>query len=807
MKIRLPARKARDVGKNGFEPAPLESSEVIPERPKAAPPKRGGMALLVVAAVVLAGAGIWRVQARSQPAPLGPTATVTRGTLDLTVAGSGSVQPARTIDLPFQAGGQVKEVLVKPGAHVKTGDVLARLDTRDLELQVQQAAANLKSAQAHLDVAQHGSATPEDLAASQAQLAGAAAAVEKARTGNVTAADIANSAAALRSAQTQLQKTKNGNVTQADILSAQASVRSAEAALAKARGGGITATDISNAEAAVRGAEAALQKTKTGGVTPADIANAQAGLHSAQAKLQVVQQGATPEQMSAAQTRLRQAQESYQKTATSDSASKTNAEEAVNQAADTVRTSQTNYSTAFWDNQQAQNGIDPKTGKSFVSEKLDPPTQQQQYATALHTAELQLSQSQSRLEQAKVTYESAKQQEVTDLANAQAQVDDAQVQLNELSKGPKSTDLAQAQAGVDQAQAQLDKLLQGGNPADIRQSQAQLDQARGQLTKLLAGGNPADIRQAQSQLDQARAQLMKLQQGGTAADIAIAQDSVAQAQAQFQKAQQGGSAADIKQAQSQLDQTKAAMEKLTAPAAEPDIATAQAGVDQASAALEAAKLNLDHGTLVAPFDGIVGTVSIVPGSIASASTAAMTLNDQSSLHIDLNMSESDVGRLQAGQSVKLTFDALAGTTVAGTVEAIAPTSTVQQNVVTYLVQVTFDPGATPVKLGMSATATITVQQVKDALLVPGRAIQTQGRDRTVQVLYGGATQPIAVHVDVGATNGTLTEITGCTDTGNQCLKEGDQLVLPTSTTTRTGQTTGGANRTGAGLFFGGNGGR
>jgi multidrug efflux pump subunit AcrA (membrane-fusion protein) len=132
---------------------------------------------------------------------------------------------------------------------------------------------------------------------------------------------------------------------------------------------------------------------------------------------------------------------------------------------------------------------------------------------------------------------------------------------------------------------------------------------------------------------------------------------------------------------------------------------------------------------------------------------------------------------------------------------------VQQNVVTYLVQVKFNPGATPVKLGMTANTDITVQQVKNVLLVPNRAIQTQGQNHSVQVIYSGSKLPINVAIQTGATNGTETEVVGCTDTGSQCLREGDELVLPATTiTTRT--TTGGGfgGRPGGGFGGGGFGG-
>jgi multidrug efflux pump subunit AcrA (membrane-fusion protein) len=72
----------------------------------------------------------------------------------------------------------------------------------------------------------------------------------------------------------------------------------------------------------------------------------------------------------------------------------------------------------------------------------------------------------------------------------------------------------------------------------------------------------------------------------------------------------------------------------------------------------------------------------------------------------------------------------------GTVATVAPAATVSQNVVTYSVQIEFDPGATPVKVGMSATADIQVQKIENAILAPSRAVTTSGTSKTVTLLQG-----------------------------------------------------------------------
>lgn len=725
-----------------------------------------GIALIVL--MIIIALVVNSAQSRAANALPDPTVPVTRGNIVADVAGSGSIAAAQTLDQSFQTNGTVVDVLVKEGDIISKGQVLARLDPRALQLKVDRATVALKSARAQFAQVEKGNATPEDLAAAEANVESSEAGLFKARNGNTTASDVANAEAQVRSARAQLQKTKTGNVTAADIANAEAQVRAAEAQLRKATTGNVTAADIESAEAQVRAAEAQLEKARIGGVTPSDIMNAEAQVRSAEAQLAKVQQGATPEQLSTAQANLEQAKQGYQKTADAAAANKTSAEQAMLQAADSVRLSQEAYSRAYWNNQQAQNGINPTTGHSFDDDKLDSGVQQAQYASALRDAELQLNQAQSRLEQAKVSFDNAKQQEITDLQTAQTQVNNAQVQLDQLLKGPKPEDVTVAQSQVDQARANLQKLQAGGSAADVAAAQAQVDQARANLKKLTQGGTPADVAAAQAQLDQARANLQKLKQGGTANDIAISQAQLDQATANLQALTESGTEADIAAAQAQVEQAQANYDKLTAPSTRTDLEIRQASVDQAEQDLKQAQYDLEAATLKAPFAGVVTNVAIVPGSVVGSTTAAVTLVDRSTLHVDLRLSENDVVRAKLGQPVAVTIDSLSGWQTTGEIDYIAPAAETTNDVVTYGVRVSFVDDDPQVKVGMTANLNITTARKDGVLLVPNSALLPKGAGRVVQVpTADGGTRE--VDVTIGLTDGAQTEIL----TG---LKEGDRII-------------------------------
>ncbi|HEX7586854.1 MAG TPA: efflux RND transporter periplasmic adaptor subunit [Anaerolineae bacterium] len=94
--------------------------------------------------------------------------------------GTGTLQSVNQANLAFGVGGRIKTVSVKEGDRVKTGDVLASLDTTVLETQVLQAQALLAAATAAFDKASKGP-TADDLALAKANLDLTKAAVSQAQ--------------------------------------------------------------------------------------------------------------------------------------------------------------------------------------------------------------------------------------------------------------------------------------------------------------------------------------------------------------------------------------------------------------------------------------------------------------------------------------------------------------------------------------------------------------------------------------------------------------------------------------------------
>lgn len=416
---------------------------------------------------------------------------------------------------------------------------------------------------------------------------------------------------------------------------------------------------------------------------------------------------------------------------------------------------------------------------------------------------------------------------------AQANLNSAQSKLDTLKAGLTPAQLSAAKLKLSQAQATVDK-AKSSSALQVQQAQLSVNSAqRAQLNAqdkyntvaapLLDSKGNLLPKLPQDQINTYNAAFRALQDAKdnfTKAQLGL-QDAQAQqtqgtsqaqgqlddATLQYQATIAGASQSDIAAAQTALDQAKAQLDdanlQYQSAAAGPtqlDIDTAQAAVDQAKSNLESTKLKLQNADLVAPFAGVVAAVPVIEGQTVTANANIAELVNMDAFHLDMNVSESDIGQIKLNQPVDVTFDALGGTVYTGTVTYVAPVAQVQQGVVSYPATVTLDPKAagSALKPGMSATASVIVQQDTNALLVPNRAVRTEGRQKVVYIMGPGSTQ-IRVPVQTGISDDQSTEVLGDTP-----LREGDSVAIQTTTGTTTTNRTGG----GGGLInLGGGGGR
>jgi RND family efflux transporter MFP subunit len=205
-----------------------------------------------------------------------------------------------------------------------------------------------------------------------------------------------------------------------------------------------------------------------------------------------------------------------------------------------------------------------------------------------------------------------------------------------------------------------------------------------------------------------------------------------------------------------------------------------------------------------PFAGTIASVSAKMGDdVSSGATIATVITKDKVAEISLN--EIDAAKVAEGQKAELTFDAVDGLAVEGTVSEIDLVGTVSQGVVSYAVKIAFDASDARVKPGMTVSASIVTQSKEGVVAVPSAAVKTVGDGSFVEVIdgvkpsRGAITSDVAPHmvpVEVGLEGDESVEIVSG-------LAEGEPYVSRTVTatgaaakpTTSTSLFGGGATRT------------
>lgn len=401
--------------------------------------------------------------------------------------------------------------------------------------------------------------------------------------------------------------------------------------------------------------------------------------------------------------------------------------------------------------------------------------------------EQQVARAQAALVTARARLEQAQQPATPEeLASAQAALDGALAAYEKAEAGPTDTEIASARAALDSAKANYEKVKAGPTKEDLAAAQAQLDSARASVQQAQAAYDrikdrpdaamrqeSLNLQNATISLEQAQANVDNIANHPTASELASAHAQVAQAEASRAALLERPTEAELASAAAQVAQARSTLAVLQQRPKTADVAVTQAQVDEASLALAQARDQLQDAVLLAPFDGTILAVNANEGEWATPGMPAVVLAATETLALEVNVDEVDVALMAEGQTAYLSFDAIKGQEITGTVTYLAPSSTNVGGAVAYGVEIGFEPGSLPVRLGMTADVEIVVAQADDALLAPNRAIEADraaGRYYVTRQKAGGAAERLEVRI--GLRDGDYTQIV-------EGLEEGDRLVLPT----------------------------
>jgi RND family efflux transporter MFP subunit len=220
------------------------------------------------------------------------------------------------------------------------------------------------------------------------------------------------------------------------------------------------------------------------------------------------------------------------------------------------------------------------------------------------------------------------------------------------------------------------------------------------------------------------------------------------------------------------------------------IKQATATVNEASANLDNTRSELAAVNLTAPFAGIISSISVAPGDIVNRATPTIDILDPTVITVEGTVDEIDVLSLKIDDKVAVTLDALPDQILEGLVDEIGDGVNLQGVIEFPLTIALIPPDDVDLIEGLSATVTIVLNQIDNALLVPLQAIGGSFTLSTVDVVTEngfittevtlGASDDFWVVIESGLTEGqeVLMTIADSVDPLQQLFGGGGTIRIP-----------------------------
>jgi len=222
-------------------------------------------------------------------------------------------------------------------------------------------------------------------------------------------------------------------------------------------------------------------------------------------------------------------------------------------------------------------------------------------------------------------------------------------------------------------------------------------------------------------------------------------------------------------------------------------------VNTSRESVQKAQTNLGYATITSPIDGVILSKAVEEGQTVAASFNTPELfviaQDLTDMRVIADIDEADIGGVKEGQRVSFTVDAFPDDTFEGAVTQVRQEATTESNVVTYEVVISAPNADLKLKPGLTANVTIYTLEKNDVLAVPSKALRFQPNEALLQKgesisdcegdhkLWTKEGPVFKAHkVEVGTSNGVMTEITGGIPAGTEVLADfeisGGEMAMP-----------------------------
>ncbi len=195
----------------------------------------------------------------------------------------------------------------------------------------------------------------------------------------------------------------------------------------------------------------------------------------------------------------------------------------------------------------------------------------------------------------------------------------------------------------------------------------------------------------------------------------------------------------------------------------------QAEIQQAQAAIATIDAQIEEKSIVAPFDGMITDVDILPGETAGASPI-ITVLANTAFELTARIPEIDIRKVYKGQQATIVFDANQDAVFEGTITFVSPLATEIDGVAYFETTITLNEIPDWMRSGLNADVEILTREEADVLKIPKRySFKNELGETTVLLKTGNAQTETPITIEFIGNDGYLA-ITG--------LNEGDTLVAP-----------------------------
>ena len=294
-------------------------------------------------------------------------------------------------------------------------------------------------------------------------------------------------------------------------------------------------------------------------------------------------------------------------------------------------------------------------------------TPAEQRQAAITAAELEQINARQTLQTLNDTASLSKAQAEQRVAAADKALDQARDRLESLTGAADAEDIERARAQVVIAEDALEKAEEDAQrilkyvkktvskammQIEIANARTAYDAAVTRLNNLLGNANQIDVNLAE-------------------ANVKLAEAALADAQSELEKVSNGPDPEALALAEARLAAAEARLEAAKAGPSAEQLAAAQAQVESAQRAVDTLELQLSKLVLLAPFDGVVLSVSAEPGETATAGATLLVLGRQDDKTITVYIPEDLYGQLSLGQAAEVSVDSFPGEHFEATVANIA----------------------------------------------------------------------------------------------------------------------------------------